>query len=79
MAHITYPEAQEPTVFVLDGEYNPAYYLDRGTQAPRKNTGSVNYPAVPDGLAGLDPKSIAHLRCSYDAEVRGIEHGASKT
>ena len=27
MARITYPSAPAPTVIVLDGEHNPAYYL----------------------------------------------------
>ncbi len=53
MAHITYPAATEPTVIVLDGEHNPAYYLDRGVQPQWTHDDCVNYESARELITEL--------------------------
>ena len=53
MARITYPSAPAPTVIVLDGEHNPAYYLDRGAQPQWTHADCVNYESARELITEL--------------------------
>ena len=53
MAHITYPTAPAPTVIVLDGEHNPAYYLDRSAQPQWTHEDCVNYESARELITEL--------------------------
>ena len=53
MARITYPSAPAPSVIVLDGEHNPAYYLDRGAQPQWTHADCVNYESARELITEL--------------------------
>jgi len=76
MAHITYPAATEPTVIVLDGEHNPAYYLNHETQPQWTQDDCVNIESARDlitQLMAFRSEWIAVERAKSEPDVSVIE------
>ncbi|WP_323004837.1 hypothetical protein [Denitromonas sp.] len=76
MAHITYPAAAAPTVIVLDGEHNPAYYLDRDAQPQWTHDDCVNYESARElitELMAFRSEWIARERAKAEPDLPVIE------
>ncbi|MER2553370.1 MAG: hypothetical protein ABTQ28_08870 [Thauera sp.] len=74
MAHITYPTATEPTVIVLDGEHNPAYYLDRGVQPQWTHDDCVKARELITELMAFRSEWISRERSKPIPDLSAIEY-----